>query len=178
MQRVIFIHGNSATHWDFAFSSWLKESVEDMGYQTFFETMPDSVIARSSYWLPFMKDKIMIGQDDTVVGFSTGAVAMMRYAETNKVGHLILVSPSYTDMDDELERQGGYFDKPWDWAAIKSNCSRIDLVYGDDDPYIEQAEFEHIATSIEPQIHKVPGGKHFLESRELPVLIDIIGSPS
>jgi uncharacterized protein len=172
--RIIFVHGNGARHWNFAFAGWLKEELEKLGFPTFFETFPDSVIARSDYWLPFLKDHIKAGQNDVIVGWSSGAVAAMRYAETNKIKGSVLISPSYKDLGDDLEKQSGYFDKPWNWKAIKNNQENTALVYGDDDPYIPQEQFEYIASKLTPNAIKVPHGKHFIEYQGFPVLIDYI----
>ncbi len=117
--RVIFIHGNQTTHWSFAWTPWLKEELEKRGYQTSFETFPDSHIARAEYWLPFLKDHIKARENDVLVGWSSGAVAALRYAEENKILGSVLIAPSYTDMNNPLEKQSGYFVKPWDWGRIK-----------------------------------------------------------
>lgn len=172
--RIIFIHGNQAMSWRFAWTPWFKTGVEQLGFETFFETMPDSIIARAEYWLPFLQDYAKAGENDMLVGWSSGAVAAMRYAETHKVKGSILISPSYTDLDDNLEKQSGYFDEPWQWENIKINQENIALIYGDDDPYIPQAEFEFIAAKLQPKVVKVPGGKHFIEREELPELLDYL----
>ncbi len=110
--RVIFIHGNQSTHWAFAWAPWLKRELEARGYETFFETFPDSVIARAKYWLPFLEEHVRAGENDVLVGWSSGAVAAMRYAETHRVLGSVLVAPSHTDLGDALEKESGYFDAP------------------------------------------------------------------
>lgn len=172
--RFIFIHGNQTTHWSFAWAPWLKKELEALGFETFFETMPDSIIARSEYWLPFMKDHIKVGESDVVIGWSSGAVAAMRYAEANKIKGSILVSPSCTDLGDDLERQSGYYDAPWQWPTIRSNQQSISLIYGNDDPFIPQTEFEFIAKQLDPQLIEVNGGKHFIERQEFPEMLEYI----
>ena len=172
--RITFLHGNGATHWSFAWAPWLKRELEKQGYETFFETFPDSVIARAKYWLPFLKDHIKAGENDILVGWSSGAVAAMRYAEENKILGSILVGPCYTDMGDELEKQSGYFNDPWDWKSIRDNQKHIVLVYSDDDPFIPQEEFETIAENLKPEVIKIPGAKHFIEQDTFPEVLDYI----
>ncbi len=172
--RFVYIHGNGTDHWSFAWAAWLKEQLESKGYETFFETMPDSIIARSEYWLPFLKDHVKVGENDVIVGWSSGAVAAMRYAEDNKIHGSILISPCYTDLDDELEKQSGYYDKPWQWDKIKSNQNKIALFYSDDDPYIPHSEFDFIAEQLKPEEHKIAGGKHFIEQNTFPQLLEYI----
>lgn len=172
--RMIFIHGNGSTHWNFSFSGWLKTELENLGFNTFFETFPDSIIARSEYWLPFLKDHIKAGENDVIIGWSSGAVAAMRYAEQNKIRGSILISPCYTDLGDEFEKQSGYYNKPWDWEKIKKNQAKIALVYSDNDPFIPQDEFEHMVEKLNPSVIKILGGGHFIEYSTFPELLKYI----
>lgn len=172
--RFIFVHGNQTPHWSFAWAPWLKTELEKLGFETFFETMPDSIIARSEYWLPFLKEHVKAGQDDVIIGWSSGAVAAMRYAEKNHIQGSILVSPCYTDLGDALERQSGYYNTPWQWDKIKASQAKIALISGDNDPYIPQDEFDFIATQLNANHIKVKNGKHFIERMEFPELLAYI----
>lgn len=172
--RFIFIHGNQSPHWSFAWTPWLKTKLEALGFETFFETMPDSIIARSEYWLPFLKEHVKAGPNDVVIGWSSGAVATMRYAENNKILGSVLISPCYTDLDDDLEKQSGYYDTPWQWNNIKNNQVKIALISGDDDPYIPQDEFSFIATQLNAKHIKIHKGEHFIERNEFPELLEYI----
>jgi hypothetical protein len=171
---MIFIHGNQTEHWSFGWAGWLKNELEKLSFATFFETFPDSIIARSEYWLPFLKDHLKAGADDVLIGWSSGAVAAMRYVENNRIKGSVLISPCYTDLGDELEKQGGYYDKPWNWEKIKANQDKIALFYGDNDPYIPQDQFEFIASKLNPEIHKIHAAGHFTESTFFPELLDYI----
>lgn len=172
--RIIFVHGNDTRHWSFGWAPWLKSEVEKLGFSTFFETMPDSILARQEYWLPFLKDHVKVGDHDVIVGWSSGAVAAMRYAENNPILGSILVSPEYTDLGDEMEKQSGYYDTPWQWEKIKQSQQHIALFYGDNDPYIPQEQFAFIATQLNANKVEIPGGKHFIERAEFPELLGYI----
>lgn len=172
--RIIFIHGNQTSHWSLSWAGWLKKELDKLGYPNFFETFPDSIIARSEYWLPFLKDHVQAGENDVIVGWSSGAVAAMRYVESTKIKGSVLISPCYTDGGDVLEKQGGYYGKPWNWEAIKNNQEKIALFYGDDDPYIPQTEFEYIAAQLQPTVFKISHGKHFIEYETFPQLLEYL----
>jgi serine hydrolase len=172
--RIIFIHGNDSVSWAFAWTPWFKEKLDQKGFQTVFVTFPDPKAARSKYWLPYLANDLSAGLGDVLVGWSSGAVAAMRYAESHKIRGSVLVSPSYTDLGDELEKQSGYFDHPWDWEAIKHNQEKICLIYGDDDPYIPQTEFDFIAGQLEANKIQVKKGKHFIEIDEFPELLNYV----
>lgn len=172
--RIVFIHGNQSTHWSFGWAAWLEKELEKSGFETFFETFPDSVLARSAYWLPFLKEHIKTGPNDVVIGWSSGAVAAMRYAERNMIKGSVLIAPCYTNLGDELEKQSGYFDKPWNWGNIKKNQKKICLFYADDDPYIPQNQFEFIASKLNTETFKIQGGKHFIEYKTFPQLLNYV----
>jgi uncharacterized protein len=172
--RFVFIHGNGTEHWSYGWAGWFKGELDKLGFESFFETMPDSIIARAEYWLPFLKDHVKAGPDDVLVGWSSGAVAAMRYAEDHNIKGSVLISPCYTDLGDKMEKQSGYYDKPWQWGNIKANQEKVALLWGDDDPYIPQEEFAFIAEQLNPVHIKIPGGKHFIERTEFPELLQYI----
>lgn len=172
--RIIFIHGNQTEHWSFGWAPWLKKELESQSYETFFETFPDSIIARAQYWLPFLHDHIKAGVNDILIGWSSGATATLRYAEINKIRGSILVAPSITDLDDELEKQSGYFDKPWDWEKIKQNQQNIALIHSDNDPYIPQEQFKTVAEQLQPQVIRIPQEGHFIERKTFPEILNYI----
>lgn len=173
-QRIIFIHGNETEHWSQSWAGWLKTQLDTAGYETFFETMPDSILARQEFWLRFLQDHVKAGENDVIVGWSSGAVAAMRYAETHRIKGSILVAPCYTNLNSESERQSGYFDAPWDWQSIKANQGHVTLVHGDADPYIPQQEFEHIAQQLNTTVIKLHDDNHFISKDSFPELLDAI----
>jgi len=98
----------------------------------------------------------------------------MRYPENNKILGSILISPCYTDLNDEMEKLSGYYDKPWDWRKIANNQNKIALIWGDDDPYIPQAGFEFIAKQLDPSRLKIRLGEHFINRQKFPELLQYI----
>lgn len=143
--RIIYIHGNQATHWSFAWAPWLQAALEKEGFETFFETMPDSIIARAEYWLPFLKNHVKAGEHDILVGWSSGAVAAMRYAEKHTIKGSILIGACHTDLGDDLEKQSGYYNEPWNWERIQANQKWIVQFGSVNDPLIpiEESHFIH-----------------------------------
>jgi hypothetical protein len=174
--RFIFIHGNGATTWQVPWAVWLQTKLAARGYKTLFETMPDPEQARASIWLPHIEQTLQAGPDDVLIGWSSGAVAAMRYAETHKLRGSILIAPCYTDLGEESERLSGYYDEPWQWGTIKSNQKKIALVSSDNDPFIPQSEFAYIAVHIGPDKLKIPGAGHFMDRQDMPEVLRYIES--
>lgn len=169
--RFVFVHGNGSTTWKVDWAVWLKQKLDILGYDSVFETMPDAQLARRSIWIPYLRDQLNVGEQDVLIGWSSGAVAAMRYAEEYKIHGSILISPCYTDLGEVTEKASGYYEDPWQWQSIKSNQKKIALFFGDDDPYIPQSEFAYIAVHIEPDKHKIPGAGHFESRQDFPELL-------
>ena len=175
MNKVIFIHGNGAMNWSFAWTPWLKKELEKLGITLVFETFPDSVLARKDYWLPFLKDYLHADEHTLIIGWSSGAVAAMRYAEENKIFGSILVSPCYTDLGLETEKISGYYDTPWNWEQIKENQKHICLVYSKNDEFIPLEEFEFIKEKLNPEkTYAFENKGHFINEKTLPEIVEYV----
>jgi predicted alpha/beta hydrolase family esterase len=169
--RIIYIHGNRTMHWSTAWTPWLRDELEIMGFDPVFETFPDSIDARSEYWLPYLHDHLKAGPDDVLLGWSSGAVAAMRYAESHRILGSVLVCP-YVFLDDPLERRSGYFDGPWDWPAVRGNQESVAVFHGDRDPYIPRDQFDLVADELDATVFEIAGGGHFLNQIEFPELLE------
>lgn len=88
-------------------------------------------MCREKTWIPFINDELG-GSDpeSVVVGHSSGAVAALRLAEKQKLRGIIVVAGYDSDLGDANERASGYFNRPFDWAAIRANCQFVAAVGG------------------------------------------------
>ena len=136
MVRIVIVPGNGAGNVERCnWYGWLKNQLNTRS-ECLLKNMPDPVYAREKIWLPFMEKELGCGPDSIIVGHSSGAAAAMRFAETRKVMGIVLVSAYTTDGGDETERTSGYFDRSWDWAAIKENAGFIVQFASEDDPFL------------------------------------------
>lgn len=112
-----------------------------------------------------------------MIGHSSGAIAAMRFAESNKILGSVLVGGYYTDLGIEEEKQAGYFNRPWDWEKIKSNQKWITQFNSTDDPWIpiEEARFIHekLNTDYFEYTDKGHFGGDYLKL-EFPEIVDYI----
>ena len=133
---------------------------------------PDSVLARSKYWLPFIKE---LGADENtiLIGYSSGAEAAMRFTEDNKVLGTVLVAACYTDLGIEGERISGYYDYPWKWEKIKSNQKWIIQFGSKDDPFIPIEEARFVRDRLTSEYYEFENKGHFQYS-DFPELIEVI----
>lgn len=175
-KKVILIPGNGGgtvnDHW----FPYVRNELRRMGVEVISENFPDPMLARAEYWLPHL-NSLKADPDTILVGHSSGAVAAMRYAETNRVWGSILVAANYTHMDDYHEKISGYYDRDWDWNSIKNNQQWIAQFSSLDDPYIPIEEPRHISTQLGSDYYEYDNHGHFGEDifkTEFPEIITII----
>jgi len=175
--KVILIHGNGGSTADDIWFPYVKNELTKLGICVISKTFPDNELARQEHWLPFLKNELQADKDTILIGCSSGAVAAMRFAEKNKIYGSILIGASYTDLDEEKERQSGYFDEPWDWELIKRNQNWVVQFASTDDPYIPISEPRYIHKKLNSDYQEYNDRGHFGWDKELiefPELIEII----
>lgn len=172
--KIILIHGNDTMRWSHAWLPWAKQELEKLELNVVAETFPDSILARKQYWLRFLKEYLHADENTIIIGHSSGAVAAMRFAEENKLLGSILISPCYTDLGIEAEKQSGYFDGPWDWKTIKKTQKWIVQFASKDDPFIPVGEFQRIHKKLETEYHEFENRGHFNVQDAFPEIIEVI----
>ena len=159
--KIIIMHGNGnctpEDHW----FPYLKTELEKLGLYVIARQFPDTKLALSSSWLPFLKDELKADDNSILIGHSSGAVAAMRFAEQNKILGSVLVGAMYTDLGMESERLSGYFDTPWNWEAIKSNQKWIIQFASTDDPWIPIEEPRFIHEKLNSEYYEFTNQGHF-----------------
>lgn len=174
--KVLFIPGNHGGTPRDNWFPYLKRELEKFGLKVIAEDFPDNILAREKFWLPHIK-KLEADAKTILVGHSSGAVAAMRFAEKNKILGSVLVGACYTDLGDEDERKSGYYNRPWNWGAIKKNQEWIIQFASKDDPWIPIAESRYIHKKLNTEYFEYEKGGHFgvdREYRKLPKLVEVI----
>jgi hypothetical protein len=91
------------------------------------------------------------------------AAAALRVAESRKLRGLVLVAAYDDDLGDELERNSGYFSRPFDWAAIAANAGFILQFAGTHDGLVPIAVQRRVAAQLGPacDLREMPRRDHF-----------------
>ncbi len=161
LPKVILVHGNFGGTGSDNWFPQVKKELEKLGFEVLAPTMPDNDLAREKYWLPFLKDKLKADENTVIIGHSSGAVAAMRYAESNKLYGSVLVGACYTDLGDEHEIKSGYYNRPWQWDKIKANQNWILQYASTDDPYIPIEEARHINKNLKTEYFEDSNKGHY-----------------
>lgn len=167
--RFVLLHGNGGAtgsdHWFPEVASGLRAA----GHHADCPDLPDPVLARAEFWLPFLRDVLRVDAETVLVGHSSGAVAAMRYAQDHPVRGSALVGACHTDLGMDDEKASGYYDEPWPWERISAAQRWISVFASPDDPYIPISEPRHIADRLEADYVELPGRGHFM-SKDFPEL--------
>nr|ACO10045.1 Retinoblastoma-binding protein 9 [Osmerus mordax] len=175
LTKAVIVPGNGAgdverRNW----YGWAKKQINKIPEMTcLLENMPDPVTARESIWLPYMEDELQCDDETVIIGHSSGAAAAMRYAETHKVFGIILVGAYTSDLEDENERESGYFNRPWEWEKIKGNAGHIVQFGSTDDPFLPWDEQEAVAKGLKADLRKYTDKGHF-QNTQFPELINVV----
>lgn len=159
--KVILIPGNGGGGPNDNWFPYLKKELEGLGVEVVASEFPDNYLARESYWVPFLKNQLHADDQSILVGHSSGAIAAMRLAETDKLLGTVLVGAYHTDLGITTEKQSGYFDRPWNWDAIKANQKWIIQYASENDPWIPIEEARFVHTKLDTEYHEFLDQGHF-----------------
>lgn len=171
--KVIIIHGNGGGTGDSQWLPWLKQELEKRGFDAVSPTFPDNEEAKSSIWLPYI-DELGADENTILVGWSSGAVAAMRYAEQHKIKASVLIGACYTDLGEEIEKISGYYDDPWQWEAIKANQNWIAQFGSIDDPVIPIEESRFVHEKLDTEYYEFADKSHFGWPEPMPTFPEVL----
>ncbi len=174
--KAIIIPGNGGDDPKDKWFPYLERELPKLGIEVINNQYPDAILARSKFWLPFIKEQ---GADEStiLIGHSSGAEAAMRYAENNKILGSVLVGSYVSDLGIKDEKESGYFDTPWNWEKIKENQKWIIQFASTNDPFIPIEEARTIAKELHTDYHEYTDQGHFGSAdnkTEFPEMIEAI----
>jgi hypothetical protein len=161
IMRVVLLHGNGNSHGTDNWFPYIKSALAGLDVECVTPDLPDNVLARRKYWFPFFTNVLKLGPNDIIVGHSSGALAILKYAEDRKIDASILVGIYHTDLGYEDERTSGYFDTPWNWERIKAHQKWTAIFASTDDPYIPIAEPQFIRNKLGSEYFEFTDQGHF-----------------
>lgn len=159
--KVILLHGNGGCSPNDNWFPYCKMELEKISLAVVARQFPDAHLARASYWLPFLKDELKADENTILIGHSSGALAAMRFAETNRLLGSVLVGAMHTDLGIETEALSGYYGKPWQWQAIKDNQKWIIQFASTDDPWIPIKEPRFVQEKLNSEYYEFTDQGHF-----------------
>lgn len=157
-KKMLIIHGWEAD----SRSNWFpraKTYFEKNGYEVFVPDLPGGYSPNFNAWMEIIK-KNSPDKDWIIIGHSLGGVAALRFLETSlkPIKQLILVATPFEKMN--FEKLAEFLDKPFDWAQIKKNVSKINLVYESDDPVVPLNHGKQYSKALNASLKVIDGSLH------------------
>ena len=148
MKRAFIIHGWGG-YPEEGWFPWLKNELEDRGFEISVPQMPNADNPVIEKWVRYLAKIIKEPDDNTIlIGHSVGCQTILRYLETLpksvKVDKIILVAPWMKLDSKTIEEEGQevteiarpWMETPIDFELIKNKADKIAAVFSDNDPYV------------------------------------------
>ncbi|CAF0840489.1 unnamed protein product [Adineta ricciae] len=174
-QRILIIPGMGCTpvrenNW----YAWLENELNSLGrFTVILEDMPDPDGARESQWLPFIRNTLKFDDKTILIGHSSGCEAIMRLIEHDKVRGVILVAACHTDLGNEDEKASEYYNRPWNWEAMRANAEWIVQLHSPTDKFIPVAEARFVAENLKSEYMELKNRGHFMGA-QLPEVLKVL----
>lgn len=172
--NVIILPGNGCTPIDGC--NWYIDvfrELKKLKFNPVMQDMPDPYVAREKIWLPFLEKTLDCNENSIIIGHSSGALAAMRWAENHKVLGVILVAACSDPQGKKNEIASGYYNRPWEWEKIRTNCEFIIQLHSKNDRFIPIDDSNHVADNLKSNYFVFEKLDHFMED-EFPELMKII----
>jgi predicted alpha/beta hydrolase family esterase len=89
------------------------------------KVFPDPLYAREHIWTAFAVNDLKLDENTLIIGHSSGAACCLRLMEKYKTAGCVLVSAYDSDLGDKIERESGYFSRPFDYEKMRENTPFI-----------------------------------------------------
>ncbi|MGL5825303.1 MAG: RBBP9/YdeN family alpha/beta hydrolase [Nocardioides sp.] len=176
--RVVLIPGNAGASVDGVWFPSLRRRLIDHGLEVVARDFPDPLMGRSRYWMPFLINEIVPDASTILVGHSSGALAALRYGEIAPLLGTVTIGAHHTDCGYRRERRSGFFDDPWDWAAIRSHQRYVGQIHATDDPWVPFATAKELHELLGSEFIVFDEHGHFgtpaQRDQTFPELVDVI----
>lgn len=152
----------------------MKET--DLFDEVVLKDMPDPYDARESVWLPFLLEVCKADENTIIIGHSSGAEACMRLLENHKLLGAVLVCACHTDLGCESEAIAGYYNRPWNWEAIKGHVGPFGITqfHSNDDPFIPMHEASYVADNLTSDFHTFEDKSHFFTPADANLVLKVV----
>lgn len=147
---ILILHGvtgHAGVYWQ----QWLHDELIKQGHTVIMPTLPNTMHPDRYEWLEYIKAQLKkVNLNDLIIiGHSLGVPAALDFIEQADAKVKALVSVSgFTDNYDSPYNDFYMKVKSIDLSKVKQNIETAYVIYGDDDPYVPQANLQKLATDL------------------------------
>lgn len=185
MKRAFIIHG-----WDGypeeCWFPWLKQKLEDNGFQVVVPQMPEPSAPKIEVWVPYLAKLVATPDAETyLIGHSMGVQTIFRYLETldSQIGGVVAVAGFFTLIPGSI---GGpedekiaepWLTRPMNLEKIKQNANKIIAIFSDNDRFVGLENIEMFKERLCAETILLHGKGHIGGSdnlREVPEILEAV----
>ncbi|OIO24763.1 hypothetical protein AUJ14_05645 [Candidatus Micrarchaeota archaeon CG1_02_55_22] len=162
-KRVLLIHGWGGSPKG-GWCPWLKKHLELHGFNVESLEMPNPDNPLKEEWVDEITAAVGGEQDVVLVGHSLGCPAILRFLESGGRASACVLVAGFAEDLGIVEIRNFVF-KPFDWIAIRSACTRFQVINSQDDPYVPTEQGRLLANKLSAGLRMVSKVKH-ISTRE------------
>lgn len=164
--KTVFILHGTGGHSQENWFPWLKQELENRGYNVFVPQFPNPEKPLLEPWLyKFDEYKQYINSETILIGHSLGGLFLLRILEKLDtpvkaaffVGAPVGVQPIKFYEGDNHFSNGFIFN----WNNIKNNANYFAAFHSDNDPYVSLGNGQELAHRLGIELEFVPNAGHF-----------------
>ncbi|MDB5260267.1 MAG: putative Alpha/beta fold family hydrolase [Candidatus Nomurabacteria bacterium] len=133
MKNAIILHGTGTLNTEFWFP-YIKEKLEEKGYEVWLPQLPNEDIPNLEEWLPFVLNDGKFNEETILIGHSAGSQLILSILEklNIKIHKAILVSGYAQSLRESASSEN----KPeLNWNKIKEHAEEFIFINSDNDPW-------------------------------------------
>lgn len=133
MKNATILHG-TGSHPNSFWHPWLKENLENLGYEVWLPQLPNTEHPTLKEQLLFVLNNGKFDKETVLVGHSSGCPLILSILENIniKINKSILIAGFTNPLSKDPEPM---VQSTYNWNKIKNNCSKFIFINSDNDPW-------------------------------------------
>lgn len=164
MKNAFIFHGTKGYPGENWFP-WLKEKLQQLGYEVFVPQFPTPKNQDPPHWFEVFKNyEKYIDTNTIIVAHSGGCAFLLRLLENIKVKikAAVFVAPPIGIMPVKyIEADRPFIEKPFDWDKIRDSSKNFFVFHSEDDSIICIGNGEEVAKKLGVDLIRLKDAGHF-----------------
>jgi hypothetical protein len=160
-RKAVIVHGygaDSQSNW----FPWLKEKLEEQGWEVAAPNFPNTLNPKLSEWLDYFHKNVRLDEQTVLIGHSLGVPFILRVLENLPKGKLVAAAYLVSGFAEPLglTETENFVDQPFNWPKIREGAKKFVVINSDDDPYIPLEVGQRLAQKLGAELIVEHGGGH------------------
>jgi len=186
MKRIFVVHGWQG-HPDEVWFPWLKNELENRGFQVSLLQMPDTEYPVIEKWVPYLANAVGDADEQTYfVGHSIGCQAILRYLEALpsniKVGGAVFVAGflhlTGVEKPDEVLMCWPWINNSIDFEKVRTHTNNFIAIFSDNDIFVPLTNEKLFEQNLKAKTVVLHNMNHFNNKRnpqykQIPAILNL-----